>query len=180
MRYKRRLVDSPLLLPACTSPAILMSQAPWDIYAQQQYCHKLGYPLWVPDPAPEMDEIHIGDVGWLEEGEFLPLFHAIDDPPRKQPRGDVPTDHTPFEKEHIHLRGPRERITQPVLCSQSIRRIDVSSEVSTNIPGYVQRTSLSWSDHLISPRTFHFQRARICSRVVPVRVQRRLWRLPHA
>ena len=115
-----------------------MDLPPWDIYAKQQFHHRLGYPLWVPDPAPNMDAIDLGDVGWLEEGEFQPLFYSIERPSRPQPTTDLPTDFVPFDKEHVRIRGPREKLTQPVLCSRSIRRLDVAASASATVStGYV-------------------------------------------
>ncbi|KAJ3539505.1 hypothetical protein NM688_g6350 [Phlebia brevispora] len=35
-----------------------------------------GYPLWYPDPGKER-EVQIGDVGYITEGRFKPLFNVI-------------------------------------------------------------------------------------------------------
>lgn len=111
-----------------------MDRPPWDIYAKQLLHHKLGYPLWVPDPAPGAGEIEIGDVGWLDEGEFHQLFNCMKESDAPQIRGTTPVDFVPFEKEQAIIRGPREKIAQPVLCSRSIQRLDLSMGVEASIP----------------------------------------------
>ena len=106
-----------------------MNNAPWDIYAAQMFHHGFGYPLWVPDPAPGAQEVDIGDVGWLRNGAFHPLFNAMKGSGDAQPRGDVPCDYVPFAKEKAIIDGPRETITQPVLCGRSIRGIEATASV---------------------------------------------------
>ena len=55
----------------------------WDIYAQQLFHHRYGYPLWMPEYDPRLGEVEIGDVGYVSEGAFIRLFNAMrpaDDP----------------------------------------------------------------------------------------------------
>lgn len=58
-----------------------MPSAP-EVYAKELAHHKLGYPLWVPEPE-KSGEVLIGDVGFVREGRFRRLFNAMrpsDDP----------------------------------------------------------------------------------------------------
>ncbi|TBU52472.1 hypothetical protein BD310DRAFT_997709, partial [Dichomitus squalens] len=47
------------------------------IYGEQLFWAGYGYPLWVPDG--EGGELFIGDVGWMRQGEFRPLFNSRED-----------------------------------------------------------------------------------------------------
>ncbi|KAI0369524.1 hypothetical protein BV20DRAFT_353149 [Pilatotrama ljubarskyi] len=111
-----------------------MSTAPWDIYAEQLMHLGYGYPLWIPDPAPEAAQVQIGDVGWVNDGEFVPLFNAPRGENDAQPRGGVPVDHVPLETRDLTIPGPRDKIWQPVLCSRSIRKVEVSGGMSASVP----------------------------------------------
>ena len=70
--------------------------APWEIYAEQLFPLGYGHPLWIPEPNGR--EVHIGDVGWLNEGAFRPLFNTTkpEDHPLNS-RGGVPESFTPFK-----------------------------------------------------------------------------------
>ncbi|KAI0651061.1 hypothetical protein C8Q79DRAFT_996631 [Trametes meyenii] len=103
-----------------------MSTVPWDIYAEQMLHLGYGHPLWVPDPAPTAPEVEIGDVGWINDGEFLPLFNVFRGN-ESQPKGAVPRDHVPLDIKGVDILGPRDKIWQSVLCSRSIRKVDVSA-----------------------------------------------------
>lgn len=110
-----------------------MRTSPWDIYAEQLSHLEYGHPLWVPDPPPGSASVEIGDVGWIHEGEFHPLFNAFRGEDASQPRGGVPIDHVPLDIHACTIAGPRDKITQPVLCSRSIRRADISGDLSTTL-----------------------------------------------
>ncbi|KAI0673302.1 hypothetical protein C8Q78DRAFT_716000 [Trametes maxima] len=111
-----------------------MSSAPWDIYAEQLTPLRYGYPLWVPDPSPGKPPVQLGDVGWIREGQFLPLFNVFRDADDNQPRGAVPSGFTPLNLSDITVEGPREKISQKVVCSRSIRQNDVSGGVGASGP----------------------------------------------
>lgn len=113
-----------------SSSPLLMSTAPWDIYAEQLIHLKYGYPLWVPDPAPGVAPVEIGDVGWINDGEFLPLFNALKGTDEAQPWGAVPIDHTPLDSRGLCIIGPRDKIDQTVLCSRGIRRLKTSGGIT--------------------------------------------------
>ncbi|KAI0633111.1 hypothetical protein C8Q77DRAFT_1058568 [Trametes polyzona] len=105
-----------------------MGTAPWDIYAEQLTHLGYGHPLWVPDPAPGQPPVEVGDVGWINDGEFLPLFNVFRGEHDAQFWGAVPVDFVPLGIRECALIGPRDKISQSVLCSQSIQRVDVSGE----------------------------------------------------
>ncbi|KAI0650982.1 hypothetical protein C8Q79DRAFT_184 [Trametes meyenii] len=111
-----------------------MSSAPWDIYAEQLTPLRYGYPLWVPDPSPGQPPVQLGDVGWIREGQFLPLFNVFRDADDNQPRGAVPSGFMPLNYADITVEGPREKISQKVVCSRSIRQNDVSGGVGASGP----------------------------------------------
>ncbi|KAH9851229.1 hypothetical protein C2E23DRAFT_247420 [Lenzites betulinus] len=111
-----------------------MSTAPWDIYAEQLTHLGYGYPLWIPDPAPGAPPVEIGDVGWINEGEFVSLFNVFRGEKEAQPRGAVPVDHVPLLTRDCTIVGPRDKISQSVLYSRSIRKVDVSGEISATAP----------------------------------------------
>ncbi|KAI0349454.1 hypothetical protein OH77DRAFT_1365948, partial [Trametes cingulata] len=113
-----------------------MSGAPWDIYAEQLTHLGYGYPLWVPDPAPGTSPIEIGDVGWIKDGEFVPLFNALRGENESQPMNAVPVDHVPLDIRRLSIRGPRDRISQPILCSRSVRTLEVSGASSGSSCGF--------------------------------------------
>ena len=71
-----------------------MLTKPWDIYAKHFHGGDLGHPLWIPEPNEFAGgrEIFMGDVGYLREGQFIPLFNVMkptDDPINRRgvPRG---------------------------------------------------------------------------------------------
>ncbi|KAI0633109.1 hypothetical protein C8Q77DRAFT_1040359, partial [Trametes polyzona] len=104
-----------------------------DIYAEQLVHLGYGHPLWVPDPAPGKPPVEVGDVGWMNEGEFLPLFNAFREEHDAQPLGAVPVDFVPLNVHDCTIIGPRDKISQTVLCSRSIRRVDLSGDMTMSI-----------------------------------------------
>lgn len=107
-----------------------MSIAPWDIFAGQLGDLGYGHPLWVPDPAPGAAQVEIGDVGYIKDGEFLPLFNAFRKADKAQPLPSVPMDHVPLDRRDFHIRGPRVTITQKALYSRSIKSLKISAGVT--------------------------------------------------
>ncbi|KAI0350481.1 hypothetical protein OH77DRAFT_1069180 [Trametes cingulata] len=117
-----------------TTPSVDgMDVPPWVTYAEQLRSLGYGLPLWVPDPSPGRGPVRIGDVGWVHEGEFLPLFNALRGPEDGQPRGAVPVDFKPLDKAELLIEGPRQKISQTMLCSRSIRLTSVSAELLGSI-----------------------------------------------
>ena len=46
------------------------------IYAQELRGHRLGEPLWQPEPREGDGEVLLGDVGVIEDGRFCRLFNV--------------------------------------------------------------------------------------------------------
>lgn len=107
----------------------------WDVYAKELYHHGHGYPLWVPDldPTRSQWEVEIGDVGWVRDGTFNHLLRCRGTNEDDQPHQVLPDNYVPFDPPKLVISGPREKITQPVLCSRSIKNIEVSGGVSVNV-----------------------------------------------
>lgn len=110
-----------------------MSNAAWDIYAEQLISLRYGYPLWYPDPSPGRAPVQLGDVGWVKEGKFLTLFNALREAHDAQPMGAVPTDFVPLNPPGgVQIEGPRERIGQKVLSSETVRCNNISGGIAVN------------------------------------------------
>ena len=102
-----------------------MASAPWNIYAEQLLPLGYGHALWYPEPAKADDrEVHIGDVGYLHDGQLRPLFNTMSLVPGEQraegtPTNRVPPDLAPFDLPSVRISGVH-KITQRVVSSQSI------------------------------------------------------------
>ncbi|KAI9060353.1 hypothetical protein FKP32DRAFT_1047338 [Trametes sanguinea] len=121
-----------------------MSGAAWNIYAEQLEGLEFGYPLWVPDPAPQMQPVELGDVGWVREGEFIPIFNAFRSAQDSQPWDATPHGFAPLSRRGLSFIGPREKISQTLLCSNSIKQREGST--SLGVGGYVNSSQLY--DHM--------------------------------
>ena len=103
---------------------------PWDIYVEQLYPQGHGYPLWQPDF--DRAEVKIGDVGWMEQGGFFQLFHAMDDDGReRQIRDAVPDNFEPFDAENLITLGPKQKIMQRCLLGHSMTEPPSSSGIDS-------------------------------------------------
>ena len=74
-----------------------------EVYASQLEDFCQGYPLWSPSGPEGADEIDIGDVGYIREGQFVELFkskYAKDDShnARNRELGRIPSLHDPLPK----------------------------------------------------------------------------------
>ena len=101
----------------------------WDIYAEQLFSLGYGYPMWVPDVDPALAEVEIGDVGWIEEGQFLQLFNATRSPEDRQIRGRVPSDFEQLDPTCLLIIGPHQHITQRFISSRTIEKINASGDI---------------------------------------------------
>ncbi|CDO76417.1 hypothetical protein BN946_scf184925.g4 [Trametes cinnabarina] len=106
----------------------------WDVYASSLTPLGKGYPLWVPDPDTPEWEVEVGDVGYLRDGSFKHLLRATNAEGQPQPHGMVPGDYVQFYHPNVVVTGPRESITQPVLHSRTIKKLEVSGGASVNVP----------------------------------------------
>ncbi|PIL35942.1 hypothetical protein GSI_01602 [Ganoderma sinense ZZ0214-1] len=104
----------------------------WSIYAQQLFHHRHGYSLWMPEYDPCLGEVKIGDVGWINEGGFYPLFNSLKSMEEPQPRGVVPEGHEPMNLANVIVSDDRKTITQPLLCGGSIKQVKASATLAAN------------------------------------------------
>ena len=104
----------------------------WDIYAEQLIDKGYGYPLWYPD-QPAQRQIHLGDVGWIQEGEFVPLFNTMK--PDLNLKG-APSKFKPFgDGKKVYTVGEASKsveIQENIMSSRSVRFGDDSSEILSN------------------------------------------------
>ena len=109
-----------------------MASRPCDIYAEQLFPLGHGHPLWIPEPNNNGREIDIGDVGWLKDGDFRSLFNSMkpEDDPVNAAKG-VPLDFEVFNPRNISI-GTYPRITQPAVCSRSVRILEESTETAAD------------------------------------------------
>ena len=110
--------EPPTLPSSCD--AQLMSTRPWDIYARELLPCGYGHPLWVPEPSASGREILMGDVGWVDDGEFRALFNSREDADHPiNCEMDTPQN---FKAASNLWAQCNDRITQTFICSRSIRQ----------------------------------------------------------
>ena len=104
-----------------------MNTYPWDIYAEQLLPVGYGHPLWLPEPNSR--EIELGDVGWLKEGGFHPLFNSMKAPddPINLDKG-IPPNFTTFNPPNLWISN-NEKLVQDIVYSKSIHTTDVSGDI---------------------------------------------------
>lgn len=93
---------------------------PWNVYAEELFPAGHGHPLCPPDSRGDQRELFIGDVGWLRQGEFRPLFNSMKPPddPINAMTG-VPPDFEPLNHCNLYLREGAT-INHPVVHSRGI------------------------------------------------------------
>ena len=104
-------------------------QAAWDLYAKQLWPLCYGHPLWIPEPGMRGRETMVGDVGWLKNGGFRPLFHSMrpEDDPLNAEKG-VPSGFRMFDPERVSI-DQRYDILQEKRSSQGILNLQASSDI---------------------------------------------------
>lgn len=116
---------------------------PHDVFAKELLHCNLGRAMWIPEPSHVYGPAQIGDIGYIEEGQFIFLFNASyppDDP--RQKRG-VPNE---FERLEIPDTNFVDAYLQPqVLHSTTIRQLGANASVS----GFVLSFLLSFSHRAI-------------------------------
>ena len=81
----------------------------------------------MPEYDPRLGEVEIGDVGWINEGGFYPLFNTLKTTDEPQPRGIVPEDHEAMNLSSVIVSDARKTITQPLLCGGSVKQVKASA-----------------------------------------------------
>ena len=134
-----------------------MANGPWTIYARQLFPLSYGHPLWRPEPCLTFGEVHLGDVGYLEDGHFCLLFNATQssEHPVNSLRG-VPDGFQPLDiPDHMIRRRPNE-ITQPLLHSKSLKatsvKVDASVEYVYSFPSEPLQTYVNINQQHIRSR----------------------------
>ena len=110
----------------------LMLTKPWDVYACQLFPQGYGHPLWVPEPSSTSGrEVLVGDVGWLQKGEFRSLFNSMEqeDGPANREKS-VPRDFEVFSSSNMSI-GTTNLVTVPMIFSPSINASDAQAEIAT-------------------------------------------------
>lgn len=102
----------------------MTSAAPWYIYADQLFPLQYGHPLWLPDSYGR--EVNVGDVGWLVNGGFRSLLNAIQGPDDPTYTSSPPSFQRLDPQKVPEVNWPA--ITQPFICSRSIRRLEAGGE----------------------------------------------------
>lgn len=105
--------------------------AAWDVYAEQLSYLGLGYPLWTPDPERIELEMQLADVGFLREGEFIRITQTIFPGKAERQENTSPSSIpiVPFNPPQDTIRGPREKITNKLLFSHTMRDSSYSGEI---------------------------------------------------
>lgn len=100
----------------------------WDIYAEQLFPKGYGHPLWIPEPTER--PLRIGDVGWMKDGQFRPLFNFM------APENDlinasqgVPPNYEMLSSREISINGNIEEIHQQAIHSGGMHLLDTRGEV---------------------------------------------------
>lgn len=97
---------------------------PHDVYAKELLHCNLGRALWVPEPSPVNGPTQVGDVGYVEEGQFILLFNASLPPDDARQSRGVPTGFERLEIPGTHTIGA---YLQPqILHSTTMRQIGAS------------------------------------------------------
>ena len=111
-----------------------MTRAPWTIYARQLFSLSYGHPLWGPEPCLTFGEVHLGDVGYLQDGHFSLLFNATRsaDDPINSLRG-VPEGFQVLNIADYMIKRLPNEITQPLLHSKSLQATSVSAGLSLRL-----------------------------------------------
>ncbi|KAH9932555.1 uncharacterized protein B0H18DRAFT_986207 [Fomitopsis serialis] len=102
----------------------------WDVYAQELLPLGYGYPLWDPSPDPKAGEVEIGDVGFLENGQFMRLFNPTysRDHPVNCVWG-VPKDFRKLEIADRLINEEDLTFSSDLLCSRHVTKAEVNAKV---------------------------------------------------
>ena len=107
--------------------------SPWDTYARELEHFRHGYPLWDPEPS-FAGEVHIGDVGYIEEGQFHRLFNVAFGKEHPYNAGGVPEHFQPMDiPEGLFRHGG---LTDAIIASQGVEKSDIEAAISMYVYNY--------------------------------------------
>ena len=98
------------------------------VYAEQLVGRGYGLPLWRPEPANPLDEVEIGDVGYISEGEFIRLFNATKPADHSLNSRGVPKGFTVLEPSAWLLRSEEQHLPPGPICTTSTHYREVYAE----------------------------------------------------
>ena len=100
--------------------------SPWDTYARELEHFSHGYPLWDPEPY-FAGEVHIGDVGYIEEGQFHRLFNVTVGPDHPYNEDGVPQnfERLTFHPKLLHLQD-KQLLPGPIM-SKGVKKNELGA-----------------------------------------------------
>ena len=111
----------------------------YDIYARELWYLGHGHPMWGPEPSLAFGEVRLGDVGYLQEGDFLFLFNCMQDAHDPVNKRGVPDNFQVFAPpDAASIQHRPDKITQRQLHSTDISSLAVSVEASIRYAGSEQ------------------------------------------
>ena len=101
---------------------------PWKIYEEELYSKGYGIPLWVPEPHNDGQEVQIGDVGYINDGQFVPMFNVCSG--ERYNEWNLPDGFQKF--------SPRDQLKQSmpsiqagkIVFSAGVQILDASADIS--------------------------------------------------
>ena len=106
----------------------------WDVYAQELLPLGYGYPLWDPSPDPHSGAIEIGDVGFIENGQFVRLFNPT--LPREHPVNRVwglPKDFRRLDIADRLVFDKELTFSSDSLCSRHVTKAEVNAKLDVSV-----------------------------------------------
>lgn len=102
----------------------------WETYANELKSLGYGYPLWYPEPSKN-GEVQIGDVGYIEDGQFQRWFNVMADADDKCNPHGVPGGFQPL---HIPDRLFQERaLGLPSISSRSVTKEEFHMDIAAYV-----------------------------------------------
>ncbi|KAI0337068.1 hypothetical protein BDW22DRAFT_1364574 [Trametopsis cervina] len=103
-----------------------------DVFSEQLLPKGHGFPLWLPEPDTELDEVQIGDVGYLWEGSFCTLFNPTLPANHPVNKNGVPDGFVPLKFNSNELVRRRDAyLPDGPVCSQTVRRVSAVAQAGT-------------------------------------------------
>jgi hypothetical protein len=86
-----------------------------DLYRNELTCLGYGNPIWEPNPDTLYDCVRIGDVGYFQNDQFLPLFNILAPSDGSDPNCPLPFPQPPnFPVLHLPATHPTTQNRNPL------------------------------------------------------------------